>query len=512
MRTAMAEEKTSGFIEVLKNKQFLKLWLGQIVSYLGDRIAQMSTLAWLIAALGRSGTEMAPLTFFNLFPSFLFGQVAGAFADRFSRRHLMILSLLLRSGLIFFTALLIFWRNSLPLWTIYSMIFLLGLGTALFYPAKLAMIPNLVKPEELQAANALSSITGMTATLLGTYLAGALIARYSFSNNFIMNGCIYVVAATLIFLIKSSPQATITGAKGSTSNDLMRDFSTAIQYLRNHRRAWNLILLSIALSFLSSFFYISLSVVAVDHFQLGAAGLSRLLTMLGTGMLAGAFFSVALKKWMKPVHLLSASFLILFVTNLTAKAVRSYSMAWIWLLLIGISSSIITITIDTLLQRISPDRFRGKVFGFRSTLQNGVFLASLLGVSEILKLTSPFVVFKVLAFTSLGVAIFIFLAERNLFYLFQRSVFRFILRTLFPLEVEGGEYLRYQSKAILAGNHTGFLDAPVLIAASKEARPIPRGSIGIQLAPCGVDCEKSRGDPRCGRKRKRSDCASSRLA
>ena len=79
-------ERQSGAASLFKNRDFLKLWMGQIISYVGDRIAQMALLGWLISSHQKTGSEMAKMTFLMAFPSFLFGQIAGALSDKFSRK------------------------------------------------------------------------------------------------------------------------------------------------------------------------------------------------------------------------------------------------------------------------------------------------------------------------------------------------------------------------------------------------------------------------------------------
>lgn len=457
------EKKKTQFLSILRNKEFLKLWSAQILAYISDRITQMALLGWLIASSGKGGVEMAKIIFFSLLPSFLFGQIAGAYADRFSRKTLLILSVVFRALIVFILSYVVISQAAnLPL--VYFLVFLIGTGTSLAYPARLSLIPNLVPPDQLQAANALSSITGMGTTFLGTYLASFLIQHAGFSSGFIFNGVSYLLAGCIIFSIYYSQPDPTTEKK----ENFIQSLAGGVKYLKNHKRAFNLILLSIALSFLSSFFYISLTVLAIDHFKIGTQGIGKLLTMLGTGMFAGAYLSVVLKKWIKPTYLLIVSFLVIFFTNLTAGMVDSYAKAWVWLLLTGISASILTITIDTLLQQISPNRLRGKVFGLRSMLQNGVFLLSLLGVAELLKFTSPFIVLKLLAAISFGISVIILILEQDFLHLIVRTLAQLILKAFFSFEVEGREYLRYRSKVILAGNHTGFLDSALLTAASER--------------------------------------------
>ncbi len=457
------KSRDSGFINILRNPNFLKLWIGQIISYIGDRITQMALLGWLIASAKQTGPEMAHITFFNMLPSFLFGQMAGALSDRFPRKWVMITSDLLRAAVVLSLAFFISGQKTSAV-IVYLLVFLVGICTAFFYPAKLSIIPNLVESDELQTANALTSGSGMIATLIGTYFAGTLIEKFGFSTGFIMNGITFGISALAIMWVKPRPVTNLFDSSKHQSPSFFSDFKEVAKYLKSHRKAWQLILLSTALSFFSSFFYISLTVLAVDYFHLGTEGVGKLLTMLGCGMILGSIMAIFLGKWFKTTYFLAGAFLTIFLTNATAAAVHSYSMAWIWLTLLGAANAIILVTMDTLLQKATPDRFRGKVFGFRSMLSNGVFLISLLIVSEVLKFASPLTVFKGLSLMSIAIFFLILLVEQDFAYLLVRAIFRFIMRIFFSLEVEGEEHLKYKTKVILAGNHTGFLDIPILVS------------------------------------------------
>lgn len=461
----MTTQTKSSFLDVLRNSEFLKLWVGQIISNLGDRIAQIALFSTLVFTLKRSGAEMANIVFFMMLPAFLMGHIAGAVADRFSKKAVMIASDLLRAVIILFLGFLIM-KGAAPVVVIYALIFMIGVGDALFYPAKVAAIPNLVKIEELQTANALASTTGMIATLLGTYFAGILIDKFGQNIGYLVNGFTFCLSAGILFFLRLKPAETVTlQEKASLSQKFIQDFRTAWSYLKDHQRAWKVILLSVALSFLSSFFYITLTSIAVDTFHLGTSGATKLLTMLGCGMALGAVIAILFNNKIKPVRLIVSSLFIIFLTNITARMVTSYSLAWIWLLSLGAANSLLLITLDTLLQRITPDRFRGKVFGFRSMLTTGAFLAALLGVNSLLKVASPFWVLHAVAYSSLAMVALVVLLERPFGYMIFRELISIIMRFLFSLEVEGVEHLRYRNKMVIAGNHTSFLDGFILAAA-----------------------------------------------
>lgn len=454
------------FLHIFKNSNFTKLWSGQVISYIGDQLTQMALLAWLIASGQKTGSEMAYILFFSLLPSLFFGQLAGILADNFSRRLLMVMADIFRAILIFLIAYSIMFAE-IQNWQIYLFAFGIGIGSALFYPSKSAIIPTIIKSDELQTANALNAISGKMATLIGTYLAGVLIAKWGLSKGLIIDGFSFLVSALFIFWLKLSSNKQTINKK---QNNLRQDFKFAWNYLKKHQKAKSLIMLSGLLSLLTSLFYIALTSVATDYFKLGVEGVGKLHAMIGCGMIAGAYLAVKLAEKMKTSTLIVFCFLFILITTATSHFVNSYTLAWFWLSFLGAANAILVITLDTLLQKIVPDRFRGKVFGFRSVFNNLIFLSALLLSGWLLNFVSAFSLFKLMATISFLTALIILIFDDNLPYFALRAFLKPLLKICFLLEVEGKEHLKFNGKVILAGNHTGWLDGPILGAAFK--RPI----------------------------------------
>ncbi|MCM3900648.1 MAG: MFS transporter, partial [Pyrinomonadaceae bacterium] len=143
-----------GYIELLRNNYaFRQLWLGQVVSQMGDWFNTIA-LYTIILNLTGSGRDVGLLLVARFLPSFVFGPLSGVLADRFSRRTIMIISDLLRAGVVLGFILV---RRADQLWIVYVLTVLqLGLST-FFEPAKTAAIPSIVSDRELVAANAISS-------------------------------------------------------------------------------------------------------------------------------------------------------------------------------------------------------------------------------------------------------------------------------------------------------------------------------------------------------------------
>ncbi|HSK64704.1 MAG TPA: MFS transporter, partial [Pyrinomonadaceae bacterium] len=147
MSTETADKKGAptyepvGYIDLLRrNRAFRQLWLGQVVSQMGDWFNTIA-LYTIILNLTGSGRDVGLLLVARFLPSFLFGPLSGVVADRFSRQRIMIISDLLRALVVLG---FLFVRTADQLWIVYVLTVLqLGLAT-FFEPAKTAAIPSIV--------------------------------------------------------------------------------------------------------------------------------------------------------------------------------------------------------------------------------------------------------------------------------------------------------------------------------------------------------------------------------
>jgi Na+/melibiose symporter-like transporter len=156
MRSPVRLKSSVSYIELLRrNRAFRQLWLGQVVSQMGDWFNTIA-LYTIILNLTGSGRDVGLLLVARFIPSFVCGPLAGVAADRFNRRSIMIASDLFRAVVVLG---FIYVRRVDQLWIIYVLT-VLQLGIATFFePAKTAAIPSIVSERELVAANAISSVT-----------------------------------------------------------------------------------------------------------------------------------------------------------------------------------------------------------------------------------------------------------------------------------------------------------------------------------------------------------------
>lgn len=76
------------------------MWVGQLISALGDRFTQMSLLTMVMILSQDKGEKMAWITFYSLLPFLIFGQIFGAISDRLNRKKIMIIADILRAVLV----------------------------------------------------------------------------------------------------------------------------------------------------------------------------------------------------------------------------------------------------------------------------------------------------------------------------------------------------------------------------------------------------------------------------
>ncbi|MBN1587746.1 MAG: MFS transporter [Candidatus Omnitrophica bacterium] len=187
------------FRDVLSNKNFLLLWLGQIVSQFGDRLNQMALVALVSLIAPGSSMAMAKVLACTLLPSVLVGPFAGAYVDRWDKRWTMVVCDLLRAGLVLFLVLALYWRLSLV--PVYILVFLTFSVTRFFLPSKLAIVPELVAPKKLLVANSLASVTNLIAGMGSFALGGILVAQVGYRTALSVDAVTYLVSSVFLVMM-----------------------------------------------------------------------------------------------------------------------------------------------------------------------------------------------------------------------------------------------------------------------------------------------------------------------
>ncbi len=183
------------YITLLRNNaNYRNLWLGSVISQFGDWFNVLAA-AELISRLTDSGVALSYLFVARFLPLFLFSPIAGILADRFDRKRIMIISDVLRGATVL---LFLVVRDSNDIWLFYLLTIIQFSLSALFTPARSAVMPMIVKREEIVAANALDSLTWSTMLAVGALVGGLVAAVFGAEAAFIADAGTFLLSAFFI--------------------------------------------------------------------------------------------------------------------------------------------------------------------------------------------------------------------------------------------------------------------------------------------------------------------------
>ncbi len=192
------------YVRLALDSSFSALWTGQLVSLVGDRIHQVA-LAFLILNATNSPIAVGAVFLVATLPNLLFGPIAGTLVDRWDHREVMIVSDLLRAGVV----LLIPIAAVTNLVLVYPLVFIVTTISIFFRPAKGAILPRMVQPDDLVAANSALWIGETFADIGGYVIAGLFVALLGsqLPLAFWLDAVTYVGSAILIASISVAPLA-----------------------------------------------------------------------------------------------------------------------------------------------------------------------------------------------------------------------------------------------------------------------------------------------------------------
>ena len=216
------------YIELLRrNDNYRNLWLGYVISQLGDWFNLIASAA-LVATLTSTGTALSYLFLARFLPMFLFSPFAGVLSDRFDRRWVMIVSDLLRAVTVLCFLLV---RTADQLWLFYFLTVMQFVLSSLFVPARSAVMSNIVEKEELIAANALDSLTWSTMLAFGALLGGLATGFFGVTVAFILDVFTFLLSAWFVAKIQTDKMAHKQDMGGVRKERGFAEIAGGVKYL-----------------------------------------------------------------------------------------------------------------------------------------------------------------------------------------------------------------------------------------------------------------------------------------
>ncbi|MFA5275301.1 MAG: MFS transporter [Candidatus Omnitrophota bacterium] len=355
---------------LLKNRNFFLLWLGQIISQLGDRLGQMALIAFVYLRAPGSTMGIAKILSFTIIPVFLIGPIAGVYVDRWDRRRLMYVCDILRALLVFTIPFFLFYsRNIVPIYIIIFIVFSIG---RFFVPAKLAIVPDLVEKKDLLLANSLVNITGMIAAVLGFGVSGVLVEWLGAKSGFYLDSLSFFVSGTMIFFIVKKLKAPPVLKKVSENivevinKSVFQEIKEGILYfIRKKDIRFTAGIMFVLWSALGAV-YVVLIVFVQKTLHSATKDLGLLIMFLGMGLFMGSVFYGKFGQRISHYKAIFASLvlsgLMLIIFTLAINHFQNFFQAAFLTLVFGILISPIMIASNTIIHNASTNEMMGKIF------------------------------------------------------------------------------------------------------------------------------------------------------
>jgi predicted MFS family arabinose efflux permease len=356
-----------------RNRDFRRLFLASVISLGGDWFLFVA-LGGLVLEVTGKASAVGVMIFAQELPVFLATPWAGWLADRLDRRRLMIVCDVVRAA-ICAAFLLVGGQN---LWLAYVLLVGLSLFASVFDPASSAALPNVVDPEDLPSANALSGSLWGTMLAVGAALGGVVATVFGRDAAFLVDAASFGASALLLWGVRrpfTAPRDEHEEHVGIA--DATRE---TVRYARRDGRVWALV--SVKFGFGAAAGVLALiAVFAKDIFLAGDIGFGLLMAARGVGALIGPFVGHRLSgRGHRRLLAVIALSLATFGLGYAALGVApSLALAALAILVAHLGGGAQWVLSSYGLQRLVPDHIRGRIFAFDFAL-----ITLSLGVSSLL--------------------------------------------------------------------------------------------------------------------------------
>lgn len=365
-------------------RDFRIMWVGACTSSIGTWM-QIMAQSWLVLQLSGSPFKLGVDSFLGGIPIVLFSLFGGVFADRTERQKILIGSQVIQLSCAFLLAGL-FAMGVVQVWHIWALSFIVGTAQSFGGPAYQALIPSLVKPEDLPNAIALNSIQFNVARVIGPMLGGIALTALGASWCFSLNGVSFF--AVIISLLVIRPHFV----PSKTGESVLASMKQGFAFILKHGAMEGLIVLAFSMTLLAFPVITFLPVFARDIFHGGPTLYTVFLVCSGVGSICGALIVAGLGKFK---HQGRAALLMLMALGalLAGYAVsRNLIVSCALIFVAGGMLLAVFTTISSLVQMITADNMRGRVMSvYNVAFRGGMPVGSLLVGALVKEFSAPVV-------------------------------------------------------------------------------------------------------------------------
>jgi predicted MFS family arabinose efflux permease len=381
------------------------MWLGACTSSIGTWM-QILAQSWLVYQLSNSSVYLGLDAFFGQIPIFLFSLFGGVYADRKSRRGILLVSQIIQMASAFtLTALVL--TKTVHVWHILCLSFTVGVAQSFGGPAYSALIPTLVHKDDISNAIALNSIQFNLARVVGPMLGGLALTKLGAAWCFGLNGVSFIAVIGTLLMIRTN----FVPSKAEVS--VIQSMKEGIQFIRKREGMTSLVLLAFLLTLFSFPLITFLPVMARDVLHGNANVFTLLLCLSGAGSVTGAFVVASLQqKQQAKRSLVVMALLGVFIIGFGVSKNLLLSLAFVFAS--GVCLIIVFTANSSIVQLLVDNTMRGRVMSvYNVAFRGGMPIGSVVCGLLIKQSSAP----AVLAFNGVLVvvlAMYFLLIERKL--------------------------------------------------------------------------------------------------
>lgn len=385
-------------VGLLRQRNFGLLWCAGLISMTGDWALRIAMPVYVLRLTG-STAAVSGVVAASLLATLLFGTFAGAFADRWDRRRIVVAVNFLQA-LVLLPLLLV--THASQLWIAIAVAFAEAALAQFFMPAEAALLPNLVPATQLPAANALNSLNSNVARLLGPAVGGLLAVGLGLGGSAVVDAVSYAAAGLLCLAIRGAYRAE----RRDEGTGILRDLADGLRAAGRNRIVRALVV-SITLISIGEGMMASLFAAFVSRAMHGTArDLGATMSAQAIGGILGSLAATRVAGRYRPVPLITVCWVLFGLGDIAIfNAPRLGGGLWVILalfVLVGLPVGVAFAAMMTLVQNQTEDHVRGRVFAVAMVSQA---VAGMLGAGIAATLGGSVNVMTLLTFHGAGAVV-----------------------------------------------------------------------------------------------------------
>ena len=363
------------------NKNLFLYMSGRLVSLIGTGIQDVAVPLFILDITG-SGTAMGAFMIITVAPRLILVPIAGVIGDRVNRKWIMVWMDFGRGITIMILVVLAF-RSMITIPVLYLAQFTMALMNALFGPATMAMLPDIVEDENLVRANSILGSVNSISMIVGPGLGGVIYGLGGIQAVFLINSVSFLLSGiSELFIVYEQKTIHMEGVR-----EVVHDLIEGFKFVKIHTGLFIILMVALVLNFLISplfsvlFPYVMRLVIRFSSSQFGFLEAAFVIGTLVGNIIIGTWLANAKVKTMVIRGLfLQAFFLLIFAGMIFPSVINFFghgswdffNLFFVILIIVGLFNAFINTPLLVEIQRLAPTEFRARVFSVLEVMAQGV--------------------------------------------------------------------------------------------------------------------------------------------